>query len=347
MNAFTSNYLKQQILATPGSDASARSPDSQDDSARQEAVRRDALAESLAGQSPRRAYSPVVLAGIVRLVEFALLATTGFVVYDLHVVREMSIEYLVAIPSIAVFAVIVFQALDINTIGAFRDPLFQCLRIAGGWTFVFLVALAATFFFKHDFVFSRVWMLGWYLVGFGLLACERIALSVLVRRMTASGSLERRTVVVGGGANGEQILRELASQKHTDIRICGVFDDRTDERSPDVVAGFPRLGAVDDLVEFARRTRIDLIIFTLPITAEERLLQMLRKLWVLPIDIRLAAHSNKLRFRPRSYSYAGNVPLYGLAICWKKPIFTRSCTFARTSRRSPGRSVSRPVTFCR
>ena len=96
------------------------------------------------------------------------------------------------------------------------------------------------------------------------------------------------------------LLRELTAQRHTDLRICGVFDDRAEDRSPDVVVGFPKLGTVDDLVEFARRTRIDLIIFTLPITAEERILQMLRKLWVLPIDIRLAAHANKLRFRPRS-----------------------------------------------
>jgi exopolysaccharide biosynthesis polyprenyl glycosylphosphotransferase len=45
------------------------------------------------------------------------------------------------------------------------------------------------------------------------------------------------------------------------------------------------------------------VIFTLPITAEQRLLQMLRKLWILP------AHTNKLRFRPRSYSYIGDVPV--------------------------------------
>ena len=36
---------------------------------------------------------------------------------------------------------------------------------------------------------------------------------------------------------------------------------------------------------------------------------MLKKLWVLPVDIRLSAHSNKLRFRPRSYSYIGSVPV--------------------------------------
>jgi hypothetical protein len=32
---------------------------------------------------------------------------------------------------------------------------------------------------------------------------------------------------------------------------------------------------------------------------------MLRKLWVLPVDIRLSAHMSKLRFHPRSYSYIG------------------------------------------
>ena len=54
------------------------------------------------------------------------------------------------------------------------------------------------------------------------------------------------------------------------------------------------------------------MIFTLPISAEQRLLVMLRKLWVLPVDIRLAAHMNKLKFRPRAYSYIGKVPVIDL-----------------------------------
>src|SRR5262249_25842555 len=54
---------------------------------------------------------------------------------------------------------------------------------------------------------------------------------------------------------------------------------------------------------------VDLVIFSLPISAEGRILQMLKKLWVLPVDIRLSAHTNKLRFRPRSYSYIGSVPV--------------------------------------
>ncbi len=74
------------------------------------------------------------------------------------------------------------------------------------------------------------------------------------------------------------------------------------------MAAVPKLGKVDDIIEFARRTRVDLVLFALPIAAETRILEMLKKLWVLPVDIRLSAHTNKLRFRPRSYSYLGKVP---------------------------------------
>ena len=90
--------------------------------------------------------------------------------------------------------------------------------------------------------------------------------------------------------------------------MLGVFDDRNDSRALDTCAGSPKLGKVDDIVEFARRTRVDLVLFALPISAETRILEMLKKLWVLPVDIRLSAHTNKLRFRPRSYSYLGEVP---------------------------------------
>ncbi|MBN9011016.1 MAG: exopolysaccharide biosynthesis polyprenyl glycosylphosphotransferase, partial [Rhizobiales bacterium] len=59
---------------------------------------------------------------------------------------------------------------------------------------------------------------------------------------------------------------------------------------------------------FGRKARVDLLIVSLPLTAESRLLQLLKQLWVLPVDIRLSAHTNRLRFRPRTYSFVGKVP---------------------------------------
>jgi Undecaprenyl-phosphate glucose phosphotransferase len=78
---------------------------------------------------------------------------------------------------------------------------------------------------------------------------------------------------------------------------------------PASLKGYPLLGNVDQLVAFCRQNEIDLLILSLPLTAERRLLDVMKKLWVLPIDIRLAAHASGIKFRPRTYSHVGSVPL--------------------------------------
>jgi Undecaprenyl-phosphate glucose phosphotransferase len=269
------------------------------------------LAEIVSNSAPGRSYSPVVVAGLVRLGEFVMLLAAGLAIDEAYVapVWGHSPDYYVATSVMAALAVVALQFLGLYSTSVFRAPLQHGLRIAAGWSIVFVFALAVVFFFQLGGSFSRFWLSSWYVIGLALLAVERPAVAMIVRRLSQQGKLDRRTVIVGGGVLADPVLRELAAQDDGDLRILGIFDDRTDTRSPDMVAGYPKLGTVDDLVEFARHTRIDLVIFTLPISAEARLLQMLRKLWVLPIDIRLAAHTNKLRFRPRSYSYIGAVPV--------------------------------------
>ena len=195
-------------------------------------------------------------------------------------------------------------------------PLFG-LRIIAAWSLVILIALMVVFFAKIGGNLSRVWLASLYFLGAGALIVERLILSFFVSAMTRAGRFDRRTAIVGGGQAAEAMIKALDAQPETGIRIVGLFDDRDEARSPDVVAGYPKMGTVDDLVEYARRTKLDLVVFTLPISAERRILQMLAKLWVLPIDIRLSAHTSKLRLRPRSYSYIGSVPVLDV---FDKPI---------------------------
>jgi Undecaprenyl-phosphate glucose phosphotransferase len=269
------------------------------------------LAEEIAAMPVQQTYSAVVISGLVRLAEFIVVALTGLAVNLLYLGGGWDADpvYMAGIPCIASLTVVVFQSLGCYDIPAFRSVARHGLRLVGGWSIVFLVALAILFFAKVGDNFSRVWLAGWYVAGLTIIIIGRIALSYMIRGMTRSGRLDRRTAIVGGGEAGERLIRAMVAQPDSGFRLIGVFDDRDDDRSPDLVGGFPKLGAVDDLVEFARRTQLDLVIFTLPISAETRILAMLRKLWVLPIDIRLAAHSSKLRLRPRSYSYIGAVPV--------------------------------------
>jgi Undecaprenyl-phosphate glucose phosphotransferase len=129
--------------------------------------------------------------------------------------------------------------------------------------------------------------------------------------------LERRAVLVGGGPEAVELIRALRDEPANDIRICGIFDDRADDRVPALGEGLPRLGRIDELLEFGRQAEVDMLIVAMPMAAETRLLQLLKTLWVLPVDIRLAAGSTRLRFRPRSYSYVGAVPFLDL---YDKPI---------------------------
>jgi Undecaprenyl-phosphate glucose phosphotransferase len=269
------------------------------------------LAVMVAAQEFKPAYSPIVVAGTVRLIEFALVNLVGLAVYFAYVVPKhgFALYYACSIVGIAVMAMLAFQIADIYQVQAFRGHEKQYMRLASAWSVVLLLAIGMSFFAKAGDQFSRAWLGAFYVLGLLMLVGFRRALFLLVRRWTRQGRLDRRTVVVGADASGEALLKSLDAQRDSDVRVIGVFDDRSDERSLMLCNGVPKLGGVDDIVEFARKTRVDLVIFSLPISAEGRILHMLKKLWVLPLDIRLSAHTNKLRFRPRSYSYIGNVPV--------------------------------------
>ncbi|MCA6110550.1 undecaprenyl-phosphate glucose phosphotransferase [Bradyrhizobium cenepequi] len=265
---------------------------------------------AVANEKVRGAYSPVVITGIVRLVDFILLSLVGIALYLWYVMPLSSFrwEYVAAILAMTISAVVCFQAADIYEIQMFRGQLRQTTRMISSWAIVFLLFIGVSFLVKLGSEISRVWLTAFFFLGLAALIVERLILRGLVRRWARDGRLDRRTVIVGADENGEQLVEALKTQPDTDIRVLGVFDDRNDDRAMDTCAGSPKLGKADDIVEFARRTRVDLVLFALPISAETRILQMLKKLWVLPVDIRLSAHTNRLRFRPRSYSYLGKVP---------------------------------------
>jgi len=265
---------------------------------------------AVADQKVRRAYSPIVIAGVVRIADFLLLGALGMALYFSYVVplSDFHWEYILAVLGVAATAVVCFQAADIYQVQIFRGQLRQMTRMISSWAFVFLLFIGASFFAKLGGEVSRLWLAAFFVVGLTALIASRVFLRSLVRSWARDGRLDRRTIIVGADQSGEDLVRALQAQEDSDIEILGVFDDRNDSRALEACAGIPKLGKVNDIVEFARRTRIDLVLFSLPISAETRILDMLKKLWVLPVDIRLSAHTNKLRFRPRSYSYLGEVP---------------------------------------
>ncbi len=100
-----------------------------------------------------------------------------------------------------------------------------------GWTATVALLLAAVFFLKLAPEFSRVWLALWYVGGAVALIAYRAGVAALTRQGLAKGHLTRRAIVYGTGPACESLLKALDADPDSDIRICGVFDDRGVDRA--------------------------------------------------------------------------------------------------------------------
>ena len=252
-----------------------------------------------------------VLASSARTAEGLLVAIAGATLAYLHpryTELDIAPSYVLVILATGIALPLLINAFGLYTIQSLLRPIEQIRRIGSTWTLIFAVIVFAMFMSKSGESYSRAWLASWYLLGLSLLVISRMVLAQLTRHWNRQGQLSRHAVLVGGGQPAAELLHAFGSSDASDINVVGIFDDRDDIRSPRRVGELHKLGNVSELVDFVRQARVDLLLVTLPLAAEDRLLQILKRLWVLPVDIRLSAYSQKFHFRPRAYSYIGNVP---------------------------------------
>lgn len=261
----------------------------------------------------RSPISPSILQTLVAVIEGLIIAGIGFAVWVFYLRDFSGIAMHIYLPVILIAGI--FVPVVNHAGGLYRlSTLIRCLpelsRVAVFWTLIVGAIMVVMFFLKAGEEYSRFWMVGWYLGGLAGLSLYRVGIAGLVRRWNKDGRFDQLVAIVGGGKPVEELIDALEGTANVNIRIAGFFDDRSNDRSPGSIKGYRKLGNYDDLIKYARTHRLDLLIVALPITAERRLLEVLKRLWILPLDIRLSAYTHKLRFRPRTYSYVGNVPVF-------------------------------------
>jgi hypothetical protein len=135
--------------------------------------RLSAAALAVTNQKVRKAYSPIVIAGLVRLADFVLIAAIGLAVYLCYVARldGFSWFYPISILCVTLASVTAFQAADLYEVQMFRGKLRQMTRLISAWTLVFLLFIGVSFFLKIGTSFSRLWLSAYFVCGLtGLIA---------------------------------------------------------------------------------------------------------------------------------------------------------------------------------
>jgi putative colanic acid biosynthesis UDP-glucose lipid carrier transferase len=106
-----------------------------------------------------------------------------------------------------------------------------------------------------------------------LFAAHRL-LPLLLPRILASEGLHKVAVIAGANDLGRRLATRLREDPMLGVRVAGYFDDRTDGRLSTLPAA-ENLGALEQLADYARSHRVDVIYIALPMASQPRILKLL------------------------------------------------------------------------
>jgi Undecaprenyl-phosphate glucose phosphotransferase len=239
-------------------------------------------------ETNEKVYSKELVSGFATFVDFFNLLVSGFCIYWYYVGWNNTNfhYYSFGIISLSTAVIVTFHKIGLYEITSFFNPKIHFLKIF--WVLVTALGLflSLAFSLKISDQFSRVWVFSWFIISFPLVLSGRGLFSYLFRLFVKTGQITRKIVIVGTGTQAKSFINKIASSKFLWIKVEGIFDDRL-ERIGSTFMGFPILGTIDDLVDFARRNSLDDIIVTLPWGAHERLNKIISTLEELPVNVRL------------------------------------------------------------
>jgi Undecaprenyl-phosphate glucose phosphotransferase len=260
---------------------------------------------------PRR-----ILADVVRMTDFLVTMLAGLAVAALSSYGMFAAHvsgHLVAVAATSVMLVFVLDRLGLYRVSGFASVVAQIPRVVLAWAVVLTALAASVYWFNLGDVFSRAWLPAWFAAGAACIIVERSLVACLVRYWTKTGRLYRRAVIYGGGANAVELVRAIEADAETDIRIFGVFDDRLSDRVSVQHQRYPTLGPLSALISMARSTRIDLVIIALPLSAQDRIVEVADELSQLPVDVKIPASFSQVRFSHGTYTRVGSIAMLNVA----------------------------------
>ncbi len=106
-----------------------------------------------------------------------------------------------------------------------------------------------------------------------LFAAHRL-LPLLLPRILAAEGLHKVAVIAGANELGRRLATRLRDDPMLGVRVAGYFDDRTDGRLSTLPAA-ENLGSLEQLADYARSHRVDVIYIALPMASQPRILKLL------------------------------------------------------------------------
>jgi putative colanic acid biosynthesis UDP-glucose lipid carrier transferase len=152
------------------------------------------------------------------------------------------------------------------------------------WTLTVLVLSLIAFATKSGAHYSRAAVFVWIALAPALIGVCRMAIRIVQQGLLRRGVGVRRVAIAGLNELGIQTEQNLKNDGSLGWNFVGYYDDRPATRANDVQAGLAAssermlLGDWEQMTVDSRAGKIDTVLITLPMRAEERIRAVLEKL---------------------------------------------------------------------
>ncbi len=147
-------------------------------------------------------------------------------------------------------------------------------EVAASWCITVAVLAVIGWATRTLDVFDPRVLLAWLLATPAARFAGHLALPPLLQRVYTA---RRTAVIVGACELGRALAERLRSNPLLGIRVAGFFDDRGPDRTGKEAAGCT-LGTLEQLADYVKAQRVDLIYITLPMASQPRTVRLLDQL---------------------------------------------------------------------
>lgn len=254
---------------------------------------------------------------ILYMGDMALVAACWFAAYFIRfylpvVPVTKGIPHLNLYVMLSLLVLLVF-AVALQVSGLYRRP---WAGVGGAWwpvlratTIGVVVAVVFTWFLQ-PYEFSRLVFLHFYLLTFVALMVYRPLLTHFWRRAYPENAGER-VLIVGVAELGRQVAANIKKNPVLGLGIVG-FLSRSQDKVGGKVAGVTVLGAYDQIAEIIARHQVQVVIIALPLSAHERLPELLAWLDEEMVDVRIVPDLYRFMSLRGTVEQFEGMPIIGL-----------------------------------
>ena len=254
------------------------------------------------------------LLNLLKFADVAVLLTVGFGGHYLMFGTEAKLTssnhlFIYLSTELTIVALHTVRAYPLREMPALHSSL---NRLLAGATAALLMILIVGFLSGALQLQSRAWVIASAMSSLVLLMLNRVVISQFLRSTSRSGMFTESIVVVGANEHAELMIDALRTARNSNIKVCGVFDDRVQRELP--ASLLPQmLGSTDFLLNYIRKNRVDRVVVTLPWVASDRIEALLKKLRTVPVRIDLVPNNVVWSFPTINMERLGTVPVLTVA----------------------------------